>query len=209
MAKQPFIPIEHCVQATLQFTYAGQQARNVCYFTGMTDGTDPEPGAVAIGVYNWWNVNLRPIVPTTVTLDAIATRDMSVQTNPVFLLTAGLPLVGTGSSSSLPNNVTLAMSFRTSLSGRSYRGRMYHVGLSSTLVTSNEYSTTHRAALLAAYDLLRVIKTTGGDNIARLCVASRYQNLQPRAVGIVNPVVAVTSDWRLDSQRRRLPGRGR
>jgi hypothetical protein len=109
----------------------------------------------------------------------------------------------------MPNNVAIVMSLKTGLRGKSFRGRIYHVGLSDAVVTANAVTTVQRDALVAGYSLLTTFAGATGEAIFNLVVLSYYASSVLRPTPIATPVTSVTSDGIVDSQRRRLPGRGR
>lgn len=118
----------------------------------------------------------------------------------------GLPLAGTGGSVQLPNNVTLCIKWTTENRGRSFRGRTYHVGLTESQVTDNEVVAVAMGQFTTAYGALLTDLATAGWP---LVIASRYANNQPRITGVATLVTGFSIDPFIDSQRRRLPGRGR
>jgi hypothetical protein len=62
--------------------------------------------------------------------------------------------------------------------------------------------------MITAYNNLLVLPPSGAGPEFQLVVVSRFANLAQRAQGIKNRVTAVTNDGLMDSQRRRLRGRG-
>jgi hypothetical protein len=80
------------------------------------------------------------------------------------------------------------------------------LGLTENDVAGNQLNSIVQAAFVAAYEeLLDPAVITVGE----WSVASRFTNNEPRTTGISAPVTAVqATDNIVDSQRRRLPGRG-
>jgi hypothetical protein len=73
-------------------------------------------------------------------------------------------------------------------------------------VVGNEVNGTFLAGLIASYaDLLGHVNI--GANT--LCVVSRFHNNSARVSGVATDILSVSADPVIDSQRRRLPGRGR
>lgn len=108
-------------------------------------------------------------------------------------------------------SVTVAIKFATGLSGRSYRGRAYWIGLPVNEVDTNGLIVASRVtAIIAAYNTLKAALTTAGYT---LVVCSKYSGVDystgrrkaiPRATGLNTPVTSITADNYVDSQRRRL-----
>jgi hypothetical protein len=108
----------------------------------------------------------------------------------------------------VPNNVALCLSFRSSGRGRSSRGRNYISGFPEGYVSGNDIDTTLADALVVAYEELKDAATFTDD--WTWIVYSRFQNGNARPEALIAPVDAVVlTDYTVDSQRRRLPGRGR
>lgn len=117
---------------------------------------------------------------------------------------------GLVSNAALPGNVALCLSLRTGLSGRSRRGRIYLGGIPENYVTANEITAELASSInTKATEFLGDI-ATGLEGQGEVVVISRYANKQLRT----EPLVTVVTDMLLkdrvvDSQRRRLTGRGR
>src|SRR3982751_4850567 len=72
----------------------------------------------------WWNTNYRPLVTADITGNDVVVTKL----DPAAPLQETLPLTGAGTYSSggpEPGDVTAAVSWRTGLAGRKYRGRFY------------------------------------------------------------------------------------
>jgi hypothetical protein len=116
------------------------------------------------------------------------------------------PAAGTDASVSAPNNVSFVIKFLTSGRGRSSRGRNYVVGIPNAQIGGNQVDSFYVAGLVSAYEQLLIPSL---DIDASLVVVSHYVDLAPRAAGLAQPVTAISfTDYVVDSQRRRLPGRG-
>jgi len=202
-----FIPVPGVVQVELIYQWDSQTVETVLHY----DADDPidstEYAAMGAQLVTLWNANLKGAISTPVTLTQIKFTDLSADIGPVLNYSTGLPLVGTLTGPSLPNNCALVITKRTPLRGRSYRGRIYHPGLGEADVTANAVAAARVTALLTAYGALRTF-TAGAKNYY-MCVVSRYTDNAPRVTGIATRVNGFTTDGMVDSQRRRLPGRGR
>lgn len=203
----PFIPVANTIQANLRLQFDDQEVENVLHFRTAGAPSAADLAAVAEGVEDWWVTNMPPLCPATVVYRETYAVDITSQNGGVFTAAGGAGTAGTNVSPALPNNVTIAISLRTAFRGRSFRGRIYHIGMCESFVTDNAVVPNILTSLDAAYGLLLNSANFGG---AALAVASRYQNNAPRALGISTEVISVNiADNVVDSQRRRLPGRGR
>lgn len=200
-----FIPIPNA--ATLEYIYSwdGQICENVLTYQCNTTVTAVQLQSLTTAALSWWNANLKPLVNGQAALLTVKATDLTSASGPVIEDTTGLPIVGTGSGTPVPNNVTVAIKLITANRGRSYRGRIYHVGLSNALVTNNTVSVATRNSLKNAWLAALSLGTLG---LWTLSVGSRYSNNAPRTTGLATPVTDISVNQIVDSQRRRLPERG-
>jgi hypothetical protein len=134
----------------------------------------------------------------------------------IYTSTTGLPIVGGASGECAPNNVALCMSIRSAARGRSARGRNFIPGIPKDLIDENTVASGNVAAYEDAYAGLIGI---GGDSGFSQVVVSRFSGFTivdgkkvptPRVSGVTHDVInSYVVDPTIDSQRRRLPGRGR
>jgi len=203
----PFVPVTGAVQAEMRYTQDGQKVENVFWFSTVTPGAfGPDKEAVATMLFDWWDAHVKTIQAANVTLREIYVTDQDAPNSGSFTLTAGLPASGGNPNTPLPNSVTLCVSFRTGTRGRSYRGRAYHIGLTENQRAGNYITPAAIASVTAAYDSLVNESTLAG---LPMVIVSRFSGGLPRAAGIFTQVTdALVVDDIIDSQRRRLPGRG-
>lgn len=98
-----------------------------------------------------------------------------------------------------PGNVSICVSLRTALAGRSTRGRKYFSGLGKGDVIGNQWDGGRAATLLDAVEALR-------DNL--VTNATPMSIFSPTNLTLVFVTAATMVDLNTDSQRRRLTGRG-
>lgn len=201
-----FIPVPSTVQAELVYTWAGETCENVLHFEATGSPSPTEMVELGEHLIDWFDTYMKQYVNVTASLVNVKLTDLNAAFAPALDVTEGLPIVGTAAGDSLPNNVSCVFSKRTIFRGRSYRGRIYQVGLSEQHVTANAVLATPRNAMVAAWSQL-ISFTTPGE-AWQLVVVSRYEDNAPREFGLTTPVVTITTDGVIDSQRRRLPGRG-
>jgi len=201
-----FIPFASTVaKIELFFRQDGQQCENVLHFRLPSSVTEASLTTLCEDVIAWWDTLMQPIVTSKVDLVGVKGTALGAVDGPAVEVVDGLPLSGTASSASLPNNVTVVIKFLTAKRGRSFRGRLYHVGLYDTLVVDSHITSAAQSALQAAYAALLSEAGFGG---ALLVVASRVADGEPRTLGITTEVTGVAVNEIIDSQRRRLPERG-
>jgi hypothetical protein len=204
-----FVGKANCVQVNLRFTLLSQQIENTLYFE-YNAGSVTTALMTTLGqdLITWWAASIAGELTTDLTFREVYVTDLTTQTSPTVTVTTGLPLNGTLSGDPVPNNVALCLSFRSSGRGRSSRGRNYISGFPEGYVSGNDIDTTLADALVVAYEELKDAATFTDD--WTWIVYSRFQNGNARPEALIAPVDAVVlTDYTVDSQRRRLPGRGR
>lgn len=200
-----FVPTANTVMAEIRMLWDVQKVENTLFFQGSSTVDAAELTALGDALVSWFETNVQPLQSSEVLLREIYLTDLTSEsalthTRPVVPNTPG----GT-SSPSLPNNVSLTVSFRSAGRGRFSRGRNYFVGLSEGQVVNNAVSLAFADDLALAYQALLTALPAGWTWV----VCSRYTAAGPRVAGFNSPVVAaLVVDNVVDSQRRRLPGRG-
>lgn len=203
-----FVPVPNTLMAELRFLYGTVKAENTLYFTGSAGVTPALASSLAAQLAAWWNTNFKTPSPTIMNLSEVYITDLTTQTSFTVSYTTGLPSAGLSAVDPLPFNCAHCVSFRTAQRGRSGRGRNYVMGLTDSEANASVIQTTRLNLDVAAYQAL----IGAGTFVAGLqfCVVSRYTNGAPRTVGLAIPITSVLSvDTIIDSQRRRLPGRGK
>jgi len=201
----PFVPIPNAAQLEFIYSWDGQIVENVLtYKIGIAvDATNLQ--VLTTAAIAWWGANLKPLQSSSVALLTVKATDLSSQIGPVIEDTTGLPIVGTGASSAVPNNVTVAVKLITANRGRSYRGRIFHIGLVNSTVVNNTVASATRTSLRNAW---LAAQTLGTAPIWTLAVGSRYSGGAARTTGLATTVTDISINSIVDSQRRRLPERG-
>jgi hypothetical protein len=169
---------------------------------------------LATDILAWWQDAYAGLASDNVRLREIVATDMGSPTGPQVSIAAPIGTVGDQSGPQLPNNNTLTVSFRTANRGRSFRGRNYVVGLVRDNVLDNNVVIGYANQVQTVYEQLLPTGTILTDGT--WVIASRFSGVDgdgkpiPRAVGVTTPVTSVVIvDGIVDSQRRRLPGRGK
>lgn len=203
-----FIPVPNTCEAQVRMSLDSQFIENTLYFYKATGLDTTAMTALGNQLLLWWTTEYSVPLSVSLTLREIYLSDLSSQNGPTVTIPAPAPApTGGVGADALPNNVAACISFRTAHRGRSYRGRNYVPALPDTQVVLNEMNPGLQADLVDAYNGLFARATTAG---VTWVVVSRYENKAPRAAGNPEPITSVVLvDPIVDSQRRRLPGRGR
>lgn len=196
------------MRAELRYTLMTEQIMNTLWFhknTGEVSSADCQ----TLGEYlaDWWSDNMKSLLTVNLTLREVYVRGAErVSGNPEYTATNGLPASGTIDAESMPGNVALCVSFRTGLTGRSYRGRNYVSGMNDGVVSGNQFQVSFVNNVVAAYTTLLTDLPTAFDWV----VASFQTNGVPNIPGLVHAVQSIlATDTNVDSMRSRLAGRGR
>lgn len=191
----------------LRFTQNNQEVENTLYFRRTVPAAEEQAADLAAALSNWYAASLRPIQSNQVTLREIYVRDLGSNEFIDYTLTFISGNVGERTSPAMPNNVTLSVSFRTGIGGRTARGRNYFIGLTDNQVTNNNVEPSEATLIVAAYE--DIIADVNSVEL-KWCVVSRYLNKTKRTEAVSRDVTAVAlANTVVDSQRRRLPGRGK
>jgi hypothetical protein len=209
----PFVPVPNTIEVETRYLWDTQQVETTSFFE-----RDTPWNAVTIG--DWLDQmntliqeELMPLLSTSIQLIELVARLLDTASSIGFTLPVSGVVRGGVDFAAVPNNSTYTVSFKTGLTGRSFRGRNYVPGIPDNARTANTIDPTFRTGVLSFYDQLRALATSSSITWV---VASRFSGVDPttgdpipRTVGVTTPIISVsTADLVLDSQRRRLPGRG-
>lgn len=200
-----FIPIPNSVQLCFDFVTAGQNWQ-FCIVVKKNSGA-PTTGDLSTltneGI-DWYTDLFKTRLSNAVQMRQTRATDMTAQGAPQFIQ-ANIEN-GTVAQPPLPLGTPIVVSSRTENRGRSYRGRSYVSGLPETVQADATDITSGAAAnILSDFgDLLDRLATLGFTWV----VASKQHNGSVVSPAATTPVTAFVVDTHLDSQRRRLFGRG-
>lgn len=204
----PFIPVPTVAQAQIFGRIDAQTTINNLYF--VSEGPPITPGqlaTLALGLADWYSSTVLTFLSSAFAFERVHVRDLTTQAGFVAEDSNGAGPGGAGGAF-VPNNVAPAISFRSAFAGRSGRGRNYIPGTPQSVVAGNTMAPGWMADLVAAYQQLLPsgsLKPVGWSWV----VVSRFTLNAPRPAGVAFPVQTVLfTDTTVDSQRRRLPGRG-
>lgn len=203
-----FIPVTDTVAIDVIYDWDGQIVENTLYYKKSSPSEEDIASLVDV-VTAYIRENIIPLLSELISLvrvvgtllDAV---DAFTVTNTTDLPAAGSILETTAKS--FPGNVTMAVSFRTAAAGRSGRGRNYVPGLVDLRDGNSLLDATYAGQIVDAWAGLIAV---AGDDGWEQVVVSRFHDHAPRVSGVTNAVTStILTDRTIDSQRRRLPGRG-
>jgi hypothetical protein len=178
---------------------------NVLHFQNAAAWTSGTLLDLADAIDAGWEDNVKTLVATSVTLKEIQVQDLTVEDG----IGTSLVVLASGANPDavLPSNVTLSVSFRTGQTGRSFRGRLYHIGLCEEQVNGDTLASGVQSGIITAYSAMFDDITTAMPDVLH-AVVSYCSNGDWRATAVVTPITTYVVDDTIDSMRRRLLHRG-
>ena len=212
----PFVPVPNTVEVQSVYELDLQVVENTMWFehTGPVEAADVT--ALLVAVRDAIETNLLPLLSTTIKLVKLIGTLMDAVDSLSLVLAVSPAATGGNSAAPAPSNVSYAIQFASASRGRGTRGRNYVPVLQEAEITQNTINPTLRSQLVAAY---QAVGGAGADAGFQHVIAHRFSGSTivagkkvstPLTVGVTFPVTTyLTADGIIDSQRRRLPGRGR
>jgi len=203
-----FIPVPDTVAIDVIYDWDGQIVENTLYYTKISP-TDTEITDQVDLVTGYIRDTIMPLLTEVISLVRVVGTLLTALDAFTYTATGGLPVAGAilqTTAKSFPGNVSLAISFRTSEAGRSGRGRNFVAGLVDLRDGNSLLDDVYAGQVVTAWQGLR---TLGSDAGWGQVVVSRFHAHAARTTGVVFPITSTLMvDRTIDSQRRRLPGRG-
>jgi hypothetical protein len=200
-----FIPVPNTARVRMVYDLFGQKVMNVFYWEQATPFTTSDLAVLNNAIKTAWEDNVQAVQSNDLTLSFLEATALDSAAG--FQETLLVDEVGGAAVAAMPGNVTWAIKFASGLTGRSQRGRMYFLGLHETDVTGNAVVSSAAALILAAYEGFfgDVATATGATHVVvSYCALGVW-----RSTGQTTPITAyINVDDLVDSQRRRLTGRG-
>ena len=208
----PFVPVPNTIAIDAIYLLDSQRVENTLYFEKPDGWTIGEITDFVTALRALIQEELLPLLTAGISLVEILARLLDTASSIGFSL-PGTPGNGGGvGGGAAPNNATFTVSFKTGLTGRSFRGRNYVPGIPDDARVGNIIDADFITGLKVFYGDVRALAS---EHEAVWVVVSRFSGVDsdgkpiPRTTGVTTPILSVTTfDNVIDSQRRRLPGRG-
>lgn len=207
MNAMAFIPAVDTARVEFVYNVFQQTCENVVYVQNEAPWTSVTLEQLAEACADWWATEMAPITSDSVTMSLVRCTDVAVANSWQVEYTPPVTITGTVTSPALPLNVTCAIKFGSGLTGRSQRGRSYFVGLAENRVTGNELAAGTAAEIVGAWEEFEDTLQVVSPFWTHVVVSYRTNNADRVAAQILD-VVSYSTDGFVDSQRRRLSGRG-
>lgn len=202
-----YVPVPNVAQVEVRASFLGEQVENVYHFQ-FTDGTIDFLALQALvdAVGAAWITEMLPQLQGNYTLREVYGVDLTTVSGPAATYVAPASSDGALSGDPATGATCLCISLRTAKRGRGFRGRKYICGLRDIDIQGNVMLTGPATALLAAHNDFITAVETGTWSFG---IVHRFENGVSLAEGEFNAVLSqLLVDFNIDSQRRRLAGRG-
>jgi hypothetical protein len=221
MAKYPRPPqkgplvIPNCAEVKLKFQQGGMAISNVLH--GHLTAAGPLNPGIAESIFS--AIKADPATATwfghlaaDVSFRGVDVKDLRAANNPTIEST-GLPMSATGTGTPLPQSIAFVITLRTAFSGKGYFGRAYLIGLTQTdQQDSRHFVDTLGVPAIAWLNAVNSAMTAQGLPwvVAQRTLLANTDPAAPPAMQEMRPAnvvpinQAVVTDYRMDSQRRRM-----
>jgi len=191
----------------MTFTSDTRLFQNIFHVSALAPWTELQLTQLATDFISWWNGLYKARMSSEVSLTLVQTRKL----DPLDPLGIDFPVIppvpGAAANTSVPSNTTLTMSWRTGLAGRRFRGRTYVPAVTANDVTVDDRATSPLVnnLLAAGVQMITAILSHGALTVFHApgdVPAPAFDNT-------FTDIATCVVENILDSQRHRLPGRGR
>jgi hypothetical protein len=198
-----FQTVTNAVEVAVNFTYDGHPLVNVMHFQY---GSYPDVATVqtlAEAVGDWAVDSYLPTCGPRTLYVSTQARGLTFNTDVIGIHTTGAGTAGSHAFSE-PLNVTKAFSFKSGLTGRNARGRMFHAGLPNDALTDPNHVT--QDWVDDVIDALELLKLAVEALSWVWVIVSRYLDGVKRTSGVTYEIATVAvTNLTTDSARGRLP----
>lgn len=201
----PFVPVTNIAEVFVEHNLNDTPDKGWVLHYEKTAGAWTQETLVDLGeaLITWWDTNLQPLVGAHMSLTRIRLRDLTTQNGLIADVTSTLPITGTLSGTPPSNNVAWSLKKMTGFSGRSFRGRVYHMGMTESVVNGNLIDTGHGNSVITAWN--EALFLSGGVADYGMVVVSKYSGGSPRVLGLATDCIAIAAaDYRVDTRRDRM-----
>lgn len=200
-----FIPVPNTAHLVVHFRNDadGSPASNNLFFHNTAGWDAGSLSAMLDFMEPWLVANWAPLAIDEWRAVKLVIRDLEFEDS--FVVERSVDIEGDIAGDAMPNNVTIAVSFRTGLAGPNKRGRNFFVGLPRAAIVDNNIQTAAVGNIVNAYTTL-ITDLPGDVAGVSWVVCSRYEEGEPLPSGLVYPVTTVIiTDLQVDTLRRRMP----
>lgn len=202
-----FIPALDTARLELIYEYTGSRMENVLHVRKDGGWTLTDLEELAAAAVTAWGDTLAQVMSDDLVLDKVVAVNIADPSGPGTEL-ASLAIPGEAAGFGAPGNVTLATKFGTGLIGRSNRGRAFLAGVPVNALNGNSVGSTYQGNVNGAWiNFFTAIEAAIVGTLEHVIVSYCGGGIW-RSTAQVTPVTTYSTDANIDSQRRRLAGRG-
>jgi hypothetical protein len=209
------VVIPNCAEVKFKYTQGGMNVTNVLH--GNLTAAGPLNPSIAESIFSAVKANAATTtwfghLHTGFEFVGVEVKDLRTANMP-GLESTGLALAGTGAGAAVPQDCALCITLKTAFSGKGFFGRTYLGGLTvADLADSRHWLSTLGPPAIAFMNGLNSAMTAQGLPwvVAQRALqantnpAAPPHQQQPRPAAVVPITGAAATDFRVDSQRRRL-----
>lgn len=195
------------VKISLIFAHDTRQYVNTLHVSKAPAWSLADLSELGVAVLAWYNTFYKLALTAGVALTTIQMRVLDPALPLALDMPVSPPSAGTRIGTMEAGNVTSTMSWRSGLAGRAFRGRSYIPGMPEPDVTADDRIASVLVSILAnaaqqwVFGALPILVSSG--------IFHRPGVVPHPLDNVFTPLVTYVIENILDSQRRRLPGRGR
>ena len=205
-----FQPVDKVIELTAVYTLFGQTVENKFYALCASTVTSAMCTELAAILDHWVTSSWLASMSSSLTYVRSIARDLTSEGSFESIDSTGAGGVGGAAAVTDANNVAFAIHRQTVFSGKKQKSRIYTPPIpSANLTDTNHVSSTAANIYKNSLDTLFTNIAAGTETTYTNGFVSRVLDHAPRAAGLfVESIGWSLVDLILDSQRRRLPGRG-
>lgn len=204
---RPFIPVPNCASCELIYSHAGEVNENVFHVQKGSPFSLSDLQDLRDSANSWDSATGSTGRISSASLTRIRTKALDTNSSPMEDYSLPTPRPGTLTGVALPLNVAFCVKLATGLAGRSFRGRWYFGNLTHLSLADAGHLSLASANAYAGF-MTTLISDLAGDGFTMVVVSYMADGVF-RDEGLPTEITtAVAVDTSIDSQRRRLPGRG-
>lgn len=202
-----FISVPTTAKVELIYEIFSQRIENVLHFKKTEDWSESDCRDLALSIEPAWISTFKPVLSTAADLVLVRVTDLSTEDSFGFETEPSSAAVGAETSPGMPLNVTVASKFTGGRTGRSQRGRAYWPVLTEAKVGGNTLAGGIADECTNTW-LDFFAQVSAANHSADPVVVSYCHNGAWRTVAQTTIITSVSTDFNIDSMRRRLNGRG-
>jgi hypothetical protein len=188
------------VRVTIFGTRDTRQVLNTFHVSNTAGWNLSSMATLANDVVSWISTSYKTLVSTPITWYLVSVRLYNPSNPLAYDQSISPPIAATQAGPAEAGNVTATLSLRTGLAGRKYRGRLYVAAISENHVAQNDLLTS--SYVILAGTVTQALLTAMNVGTRAIAIFHKLTNTYTNVNGYAIENI-------VDSQRRRLPGRGR